>query len=363
MTEPPSDTKPTSDPEKTPEEKSTSGVSSDTAAPPQSQAAKPSALPASIVATVAALVILIAIVATSPFWAHMLPWAPSDSDLADRVAALETRPQADSGSQQSEQRLRTLDQRVARLEEQAKNAPQAAAPDPALANRLATLEQRLLALDPQANQPLQNDIHQTADRVAKIEEQLRSQGAGDRRDQALLLAIGQLRSALSSSRPFASELATIATFGRDRPDLPQLLKPLEGNAAKGIPSITLLAQRFAPASDQILRAAAAPAGDSFGERALARVQSLVTIRRVGTPGKPAASGDPTEDAVNTAELALAGGDLSGAVAAIKGLTGPGAEAAKPWLAEAESRLNAESALAKVEAYATAQVVAGGKAAP
>ena len=112
-----------------------------------------------------------------------------------------------------------------------------------------------------------------------------------------------------------------------------------------------------------MRAAATPTGDSFGERALARVQSLITIRRVGAPGKPVTSGDPTENAVNTAEAALAGGDLAGAVAAIKALTGPGADAAKPWLAEAEGRLGAENALAKVEAYATAQVVAGGKAAP
>ena len=56
-----------------------------------------------------------------------------------------------------------------------------------------------------------------------------------------------------------------------------------------------------------------------------------------------------EAAVNTAELALAGGDLEGAVAALDKLTGAPAQAAQPWLRTARQRLAAETALRRIQA--------------
>ena len=93
-----------------------------------------------------------------------------------------------------------------------------------------------------------------------------------------------------------------------------------------------------------------PGSAGWGEAALARLRGLVTIRRVDG-AKPGGA----EAAVNAAELALAGGDLAAAVAALDKLTGAPAEAAAPWLRMARQRLAVDAALRRLEALVTARL--------
>ena len=148
------------------------------------------------------------------------------------------------------------------------------------------------------------------------------------------------------------------------PRSPPRCSRLSGAAATGIPSAALLAERFrAEGAPAILRAApaTAQAGDDLAQRVLARVESLVTIRRID-PGGSATPADATEAAVRTAGGAFEHGDLAGAIAALQGLSGAAADAAKPTLAAAQQRRDAESAVAGL-AQKTASRLAASAASP
>jgi hypothetical protein len=106
-----------------------------------------------------------------------------------------------------------------------------------------------------------------------------------------------------------------------------------------------------------LRAAAATPDPQagFGEAVLAKLRSLVVIRRTDGSGDGAS---PVDAAVATAETALAKGDLAGAVAAVSGLTGAPAQAAASWLNQAQQRLQAEQTLATLTQEISSDLAAG-----
>jgi hypothetical protein len=318
------------------------------------------------------LVLMAALIGTSPYWAPpfaaLLPWSPRAD--TDALAADNSRQaqRLDTLAQQQSQ----LEQRLARLEDQARGAAalaqqqqQQAASLEQLAQRIAALEQRpSTGGDPAQIAALQDELKklaaaaaQNGERLAKLETRDGTAGNEARSDQALLLALGQLRERLQSGRPFDAELAAVETIGRDRPEVRQTLQPLEAAAAKGIPTMTVLTHRFeqnvVPAA---LRAAQAPQSDDWGDRILARLRSLVVVRRIDDSG--VAARDPADAAVTRAEAALGSGDLADAVAAVETLPGRAAAAAQPWLAEARQRLAAEQALAKLTEGVTARFAAG-----
>lgn len=306
------------------------------------------------------LIVVIALVGTSPYWApaiaSLLPWSPSAG--GDRLAA-----QLDEVTQRVDalaQHQSALDQQLARLGTQGGGEqPQAAVKD--LAARIATLEQRPNAAGAPAElASLQDDLGKlwamealNEGRIAKLEAR-GTAAAGQRADEALLLALGQLRAQVEGSRPFATELGALDALARNRPEMRDALQPLHAGAAKGIPGMAVLTRRFAqevvPAA---LQATAAPTSDGWGDYISAKLRSLVVIRRVGDNGKTAS--DPVEAAIARAEAALAGNDLAGAVKATESLPGPPAAPVQTWLADARERLAAEQALTKLTDSVTARL--------
>ena len=88
---------------------------------------------------------------------------------------------------------------------------------------------------------------------------------------------------------------------------------------------------------------ALPPQADWESQALARLRSLVTIRRI----EGALQSEP-EAAVRAAEVALGRGDLGDAVAQLDRLAGANAEAAGPWLRMAGQRLAVEAALTHLQ---------------
>ena len=131
-----------------------------------------------------------------------------------------------------------------------------------------------------------------------------------------------------------------------KPDILAQLKTLDAGAGHGIPGEAVLARQFsasvAPALMRTETETTAP-GESWWRRILARLESLVVIRRTDQAGGQSA--DPVAAAVATAEAALDQGDIAGAVGAIEGLPAENAAAAQPWLALAKQKLAAEAAVA------------------
>jgi hypothetical protein len=296
-----------------------------------------------LIAAGVVLVIIIAIAAT-PFWAPgimaVLPWGstaagpqPASPQPATPDPALAL---ARAQASQAAAAVQQLAQRVAALE--AKPAP----PPP----NLSPIEQQLGML--------KGTITELNDKVAALDKAQRDQPATDPKITAMALALLQIRDAVEIGRPFEAEYRALVALAYEHPEIASAAAPLEGPATSGVASRTALVARLRELAPQIATAKSPPKA-TWKSQIVARLRSLVTIRRID-----GADQTPAEGAASAAERALASGDLAGAVAALDKLSGPSQAAAQPWLQMAKARLAVEAALRQVEAALT---VAVGGAAP
>ena len=153
-----------------------------------------------------------------------------------------------------------------------------------------------------------------------------------------------------------------------RPEIAAAAAPLAEPATTGLAGRPVLANRLRELAGAIASASAPGntsgnanvAAPGWTEEALTRLRGLVTIRRIDAADEGHSGGSSTA-AVNAALLALAGGDLEGAVGALDTLTGALAEVVRPWLRMAKERLAAEAALQRIEALLVARLGAPGNA--
>jgi hypothetical protein len=276
------------------------------------------------------LILVLALVATSPYWAPplapILPWVAGGG----------------SGGAALGGRLDAVEQKLNALSGQA--AIPAAAPD------LTAVEDKLRS-QAAALDKLQDGAQRLDQRLASLEA--RVSNMSDDPQRLLLMSLGGLAAAIGTSRPYAGELEASEALASGKPDILAPLKTLESSAAAGIPGAAVLARQFSQnVAPALMRGAAestAP-GESWWRRILARLQSLVVIRRTDQAG--AASADPVAAAAATAEAALDQGDIAGAVGAVEGLPAENAAPAQAWLALAKQRLAAEAAVAQAIAAAS-----------
>jgi hypothetical protein len=342
---------------------------SDPAAEPPSPRA-PQAAPilsgrrgAAVIGFATALILFGLLVITGPFWAPaVLPLftgghAPTEAGLAEHLTQLEAARREDQqktnqaiaaaqkAATDTAATLQQLDRRIAAVE----NRPAAAVGD------LAELRQELKSLEanPAASASDLGDTRQQLEkltaanadlnrRVAALEKTEQAPSTADPTDAALLLTLLRIREAIEVARPFAAEYDAFVALARTRPDI-AAAAPLAELAKSGVAGRAVLMQRLHALAGAIATAAAPPADADWSERAWARLRGLVTIRRVDGAGQSA-----PETAVSAAERSLTAGDLAGAVNALDPLTGPPAEAARPWLQMARQRLAVEAALHQVE---------------
>ncbi len=289
------------------------------------------------IALLAILVVGLGLAGTSAYWIPALEkQLPGRSPSPDALAAVD-------------QRLGMIERRLDALQ--------------ALNDRVAALEQRPTPDASTATAPLQDQLQQASARLdqdeARLAQLTKDQSQhGDSAQRVLIVALADLGNAVSTSRPFAAQLASVEALGQSRPGWAMKLRPLEDTAKSGLPSTAVLAQLFSDeTAAAILRAdAAAPNPQAgFGESVLAKLRALVVIRR--TDGSSDGAG-PVDIAVATAEAALARGDLAGAVAAVSSLAGAPAQAAASWLHQAQQRLQAEQTVAALTQEISSDLAAG-----
>lgn len=173
-------------------------------------------------------------------------------------------------------------------------------------------------------------------RIGALESDMPAMRPAD--GSALLVALGDLRAAVRTGRPFADELAaTEAAAGDVLAE--EAVATLRTHAADGVPTLGALRERFQTAAVEIARARIDPAADDWMSKIVSQVSSLVSVRRIDGAGA-----DTIDGRLARAEQALAASDLAGAVGAVEGLEGAAADAATGWLAEARARLDSERAL-------------------
>jgi uroporphyrinogen-III synthase len=229
----------------------------------------------------------------------------------------------------------------------------------ALRDQVAMLNQRLEAMEAldAKVQELEPKLSALSDQVANLPK-----GVQQQRAAALIVAIGELRSALASDKSFAPELSALndltQTDDAVRPRLKPIVDELAPFADAGVPTLSQLAASF-PATE-IARAGEAElatevADDPWYRRlwhgTVHALSEVFTLRPVG----PDVEGEGTLPRLARAEAKINEGDLSGAVAEMKGLTGLAAETAAQWIALAESRLTVEQAAAQLADISTREL--------
>jgi hypothetical protein len=295
-----------------------------------------------------ALFLVVALVASGPLWAPLLPWAARNEPAP--AAPRQPREPPSQPSTTSAEALQALDRRVAALEAK----PAASASD------LAEIRQEVAKLAGSATE--------LATRIEEVDKTVHSQPAGDPTDIALVLALLQIRDAVEAGRPFRAPYEALAALAQARPEIMAAAAPLAAPATAGLAGRPVLSNRLRelapaiaapnpPTNPPATTDAAAP---DWADQAWRRLSGLVRVRRIDSAGQEQEAGGAAAEAaspaasVNAALEALAGGDLEGAVGALEGLTGP-AETAGPWLRMAKERLAAEAALQRIEALLVARL--------
>jgi uroporphyrinogen-III synthase len=275
--------------------------------------------------------------------------------LEDRLAAVERKlalPREAEGS---------VERRLAALEARASEAPPAAraGADPEVARRLAQLESRVAATeasDHAAEAALRAENSRLAAQLADVERRLAAlqERSAARRADSHILALAQLRAAVGQGGPFAAELAAFEAVAAEERGYAEALAALKSRAERGVAPRRELARRFTAVAAAAARAANVPESGDWVSRMLARLHTLVSIRRIGED----VPGDKPDAILARAEARLQADDVAGAVAEVEKLTGPAAASAATWLADARASLAVEQALADLSRRALAAAAAG-----
>jgi uroporphyrinogen-III synthase len=256
---------------------------------------------------------------------------PAVAELRNRVEVLEGRP-------------------VAAPPPGTPAAPPAAMPAGEADKEIAVLRAEITTLHT-ALQALDQSVTGQREQTKALGEAMGTRNAGEQkalvaaRASAVIGVAARLSAALDSGLPFAADLNLLAPLTQGDAKLTEVAAALQPYAQAGVASRAALAASF-PA---VAKAALADdvADDSFGERLLGKVRSIVSLRRVGDD----VPGDSAEAKLARAEAALDAGDLAKAVDLMKSLPPQTAKATSAWLARAEAHLAAKRAIDALAAQA------------
>jgi uroporphyrinogen-III synthase len=276
-------------------------------------------------------------------------------DLEKRLRALSaTAAEKPAGSDPAVAELRS---RVEALEGRPAAAPPTGTPaaPPAMPageadKEIAVLRAEITTLHT-ALQALDQSVTGQREQTKALGEAMGTRNAGEQkalvaaRASAVIGVAARLSAALDSGLPFAADLNLLAPLAQGDAKLTEVAAALQPYAQAGVASRAALAASF-PA---VAKAALADdvADDSFGERLLGKVRSIVSLRRVGDD----VPGDSAEAKLARAEAALDAGDLAKAVDLMKSLPPQTAKATSAWLARAEAHLAAKRTIDALAAQA------------
>jgi hypothetical protein len=246
---------------------------------------------------------------------------PAIAELRRKVEALENRPQPDADSS-------TLK-----------------ADTSALKSEIVALRAALQSLDQTVAGQKSSVDKATEAATASVTHEQKALAAA--RGSAVVAIAAHLSAAVTAGLPFTTDLALLQPLIQGDARLTALMGTLQPMAAKGVASRASLAATF-PA---MAKAAMADdlADNSFWQRLLGKVRSVVSLRRVGAD----VQGDSVEAKLARAEAAANAGDVAKAVELVKSLPAQTSRATADWLARAEAHLAAQHAVDQLAAQGIA----------
>ena len=254
--------------------------------------------------------------------------------------------------------LKQLNERLSRLEA----VPAGTAPiDTVLAERVQKLEQNKAAAESLAahisalkKASARASVLATMEtRLKKLEDRPAAAAAKPVNGAAAsvtVLSVAQLRDAVQSGEAYADSMVSLRAIAETDLALKAPLLILEKQAKSGIPTLAALSDGFSRLAGKIVAVGGTSTDSGWLDRAVSRISSLVSLRRIDGSGDP----NSVETIVAHIETRLGKGDLIAAVKSaddLKKVSGQAHEIAKPWLSRAKGRLNAERALASLHVHA------------
>lgn len=258
---------------------------------------------------------------------------PGLEDVVARLAALEAAPTPASAAEMEAQ-VAALQAAVADL--QARPVAQGGG-DAALAAEVADLRAQVANLGAGGSVPAdvvaaaeaaEARLKEAEERAAALAEAAEASAAAARREAA----VDRIAAALDSGAPYAAALAELGA------DVPAVLTE---NAAAGLPTIADLSDAFPEVARQSLEdALRANMGESWTERVSSFLRSQTGLRSL-TPKE----GNDPDAVLSRAEAALRAGDVGGVIGELAAMPEAGKPALADWLAMAQTRADAEAAVA------------------
>ncbi len=172
----------------------------------------------------------------------------------------------------------------------------------------------------------------------------------------LALGVAQLRPVLESDGPFSVELATLRKIAADDAEVMKALETIASDSDVGVPTVTQLQLRFSRMASDIALSDIVDSHRSWFDRAMLSVASTLDLHV--WLKKMRETHPPTEEIVMQAQIAVAAGDLAGAVGQLGKLSGRPAEIAEPWIRSARTRIAASQVLKYLDRIASMRLSGG-----
>ena len=185
---------------------------------------------------------------------------------------------------------------------------------------------------------LEQALNQAKTDSAALGQTLQDVNGRDLGAAAMLLALTQLRQSADRETPFTEDLALLRDVAqRTDPQLAESVEKLAPFAESGVLSPAGLKRELLASANDIVTAKMRGENVSVKEKVMARVQGLFSVSKNGMP----VAGSAEQAMIEKASAQLDKGDVAGAMAILKQLDGPAANAAQPWQTKAAATIVAQ----------------------
>ncbi len=245
--------------------------------------------------------------------------------LSDRIAVLEGQFATITGAEGMSDlagKIRGLEQSVAGQEQLKAAMGELQGIVDSLDTRVSSIDQEL-----ETSQHGEGALGQTLDGVS----------GQDLKAAAMLIAFSQLRDSLNRQAPFEEDLQLLRNLvGEDNPELTEALDRLSPQAEEGVLTPEGLSKEFRGLTGDIVVSSLKGEDVSVMDKVKTRLGDLFSVKKNGE----LVGGTRTQDIVAQAQMQLDGGDVQGAIATLNSLEGPAAEAAQPFMQDAQATVMA-----------------------
>lgn len=247
---------------------------------------------------------------------------PANGTLMDRVVTLEQTLKNLTGGQAD---LSQVLSRIQSMQNSVEGQGQLQATITNLQTLVTGLQGRMDQIEPALAAEQQSD--------SALGQALEGVSPQELKAAAMLIGLSQFRDSMNRSGPFKDDLVLLQTMvGTQDPELNAAIEALAPYAEQGVLSPGGLSNELKTLTGDIVVASLSGQDVSIQDKAMARFNDMLKIRKDGQP----INGTDTQATVARAQALLDQGDVDAAVLELQALQGPARQTAQPFIERAEA---------------------------